>query len=201
MPTVIGFDPGLAKVGWAVGVVADRRLSISALGTWKTAKVKASPFYADQGYRALCIAMQADQLMEALRPSFVFSEEQGRMPQANVARGIHLVCGGLRLAAALREVEYAEITAQSVKSIVCADRKAEKEAVEADVLPYIEHGALSSFQAAHPRMKSKTKRGTRDHAFDACAVMVAGLSRLGLIAHEPAKAALQRVRSARRRAG
>lgn len=193
-PRLLGFDPGLAKVGWCVGeLFAPRQLRIIDLGTWVTKLDKDRGFYADHVARALDIGIRADRLMNVHKPLEVFVEEQGRMPSAT-AYAVLRVAAGFALAAALRELRYSERTSQDIKKTLTGDRSAAKEVVEDEVLRYVTPEALERFQKAHPRMKRSTKRGLRDHAFDAGGAMVAGLVDRGILEHEPLSVRARRAR-------
>jgi crossover junction endodeoxyribonuclease RuvC len=154
----IGIDPGLAATGYAVIGTLDRGGELSAWGALKTSSQQALPCRLQTIYQAV----QA--LLQEWRPALMVIEDVyvlDRFPKAAIQLGE--VRGVIYLAAQNSQVDIMKVRPTEVKTCLTGNGRAGKQQV----------------QRAVQRMIGLKTMIKPDHASDAAALALVGLSRKG----------------------
>ena len=158
--TAVGVDPGLADTGIAVIEVVEHR---GYARTWKTISTKSKD---SMPMRLHAIYNGVVEVFTKWNATVLVVEDVFFLPKyPKAAMQLGAVHGVLNLAAALKNLEVVEMKPTEVKKALTGNGRAPKDQVERAVR----------------RMCGIKEPIKPDHASDALALAVVGLSRLGLV--------------------
>lgn len=158
--TAIGVDPGLAETGFAVVEVIEKKGLPRALDTISTCPGDSTP------KRLQTIFVDFGRILRQWNVQLLVIEDVYVMPKyPKAAMQLGAVRGVLKVAAAMEEVQVMELRPTEVKVALTGNGRASKQQVERTVRKLC---ALSD------EIKP-------DHASDALAMAMVGLSRCGMI--------------------
>lgn len=158
--TAVGVDPGLADTGIAVIEVIDRK---GRVRTWETISTKSK----DPIPRRLEVIYNGViNIFSTWNATVLIVEDVFFLPKfPKAAMQLGAVHGILNLAASLQNIEVVEVKVTEVKKALTGNGRATKDQVERSVR----------------RMCGIKEAIKPDHASDALALAVVGLSRLGVV--------------------
>lgn len=182
--TLVGFDVGLANLGWARAEMTAAGLRFVAAGVWRTkptARKRGIRKADSDTERVLGLAANVLALLDAARPVAVCLES-GALPHGrvrpSVIAGISRVRGVIDALCHVARVATVEDSPQRLKVATAGAANASK----AEVQAALEH--------RHPELRALLPVGsTADHAADACAAIVACSSDAAVLAALKARAA------------
>jgi Holliday junction resolvasome RuvABC endonuclease subunit len=170
---VMGFDAGLANMGWAVFEIGPVNQGLIDFGVICTNKsdVKRKILASDDNVRRAREMWRALKTIVFQYTPKVFCAESQSIPRNAGAASKTAFSWGLLSAAAEEwgDLPFCCESPQRIKKVVAGTMKASKEEVEAAVT------AAYPF-AAELAVQKKLRKGDREHAFDAAAAVMASLS-------------------------
>ena len=154
----LGIDPGLAATGYAVVTPLAKGGRLDVYGSIKTSPKLAVPARLQIIYEAL------GELIQKWQPGLLVLEDifvLGKFPKAAIQLGE--VTGVISLAAQLKSIEVLKLQPTEIKRSLTGNGRASKDQLSATLKRYL-------------RIKQDIRP---DHASDAAALALTGLSRLG----------------------
>lgn len=160
---ILGLDPGLARVGFAVLEATPRSQQLLAFGTVTTRPQQA------RGERLVAIAEKIEQLIKKFRPDAVAIEQLFFQTNVTTAMAVSESRGVLLLCCAKAGLPVVEFTPNEVKRIVTGTGAADKRAVgkmiklilKLETLPRDDDAADAVAIALSAALHSPRRHGTR----------------------------------------
>jgi len=122
--TIMGLDPGIARVGWAIISSEGGRVCPIAYGCIETAKEKLLPKRLHEIYQAVT------KLMKKYNPQALAIEDLFFSNNAKTAMSVGQARGVVLLAAAGADIPVISYTPPTVKRAITGDGRADKKQVE-----------------------------------------------------------------------
>ena len=163
--SVIGIDPGFAKIGYAVAHI--RPLKVVALGTVETKKGE-PPVSEDNFKRVRDIYCELAGLCYAHRPATLCIEAMSYPRNASTAAKMSLCWGALAALSEEWELDVLQATPREIKIAATCDPKATKEDVQA---------ALADFPG-YTDLIAEIPKTKREHPSDALGAILANLEEI-----------------------
>lgn len=123
--TILGLDPGIDRLGWAVLRDTDEGISLVHYGLITTDKTK------DSTYRFGEIAVDLNQLLQTHAPEIVFIEKLFFSINAKTAMLIAEVRGVLKVTTVLQGIEIRELHPMQLKKKILGTGKGTKKEMQA----------------------------------------------------------------------
>ena len=121
---VLGVDPGLARLGWAVLEVDGHDVTLVGCGGLETSAKEALP------NRLLLLHKRLGDILREYRPLLVAAEKLFFTKNVTTGIAVAQARGAVLLAAAEHQLPFIEFTPTEVKSIVTGDGRADKRQVQ-----------------------------------------------------------------------
>ncbi|PIY17385.1 crossover junction endodeoxyribonuclease RuvC [Candidatus Dojkabacteria bacterium CG_4_10_14_3_um_filter_Dojkabacteria_WS6_41_9] len=151
--TILGLDPGIDRLGWAVLKDTDEGLALVHYGLITTDKTKDSTFRLGE------IAIDLQQLILTHTPDIVFIEKLFFSINAKTAMLIAEVRGAIKVTTALQNVEIRELHPMQLKKKILGSGKGTKKEIQ---------GAMKSLFNIESKFKT-------DDVADAIAIAYIGM--------------------------
>ena len=170
IPNIVGIDPGLASLGWAVAELLPAGPRLLSLGCLRTAPGKAALLKSEDNLARLRVLWRGLQTLADLKPVAIAIESQSWPRNASSAAKMAMPWGLICAMAEQLACPVIHISPQALKMAVTGKRDASKDEVEQAL------NGRAGFETLQNLLgRSGLPRGQWEHPVDAAGAIVAAL--------------------------